>query len=33
LGTLWSVAGRPGDRSLDLAVGYPCQNRYETVAF
>ncbi len=20
-------------RSLDLAVGYPCQNRYETVAF
>jgi len=32
-GTLWSVAGRPGDRSLDIAAGYPCQNRYETVAF
>ena len=32
-GTLWSVAGKPGDRSLDLAAGLPCHNRYETVAF
>ncbi len=32
-GTLWSVAGKPGDRSIDVASGYPCQNRYETVAF
>jgi len=32
-GTLWSVAAKPGDRSIDVAAGYPCQNRYETVAF
>jgi predicted choloylglycine hydrolase len=32
-GTLWSVAGKPGDRSIDVASGYPCQNRYDTVAF
>jgi len=32
-GTLWSVAGRPGDRSFDLAVGFPCQNTYKAVAF
>ncbi len=32
-GTLWSVVGKPGDRSIDVAAGYPCQNRYESVAF
>jgi len=33
LGTLWSVAGRHGGRSLGVAAGYLCQNRYETVTF
>ena len=32
-GTLWSVVGKPGDRSIDVVSGYPCQNRYETVVF
>ena len=32
-GTLWSVVGRPGDRQLDIAAGYPCQAESQTVSF
>jgi hypothetical protein len=32
-GTVWSVVGRPGDRQLDIAAGYPCQAEYRTVRF
>ena len=33
LGTLWSVVGRPGERQLDIAAGYPCQAEYQMVSF
>lgn len=32
-GTLWSAIGRPGERALHVAAGYPCQAEYETVKF
>ncbi len=32
-GTLWSVVGRPGERQLDIAAGFPCQAEYRTVNF
>ena len=32
-GTLWSVVGRPGERQLEIAAGYPCQAEYRTVSF
>jgi len=32
-GTIWSVVGRPGERQLDIAAGYPCQADYRTVGF
>jgi hypothetical protein len=31
-GTLWSVVGRPGERQLDIAAGFPCQAEYRTVS-
>jgi hypothetical protein len=32
-GTIWSVVGRPGERHLDIAAGFPCQAEYQTVSF
>jgi len=32
-GTIWSVVGRPGERQLDIAAGYPCQAEYRTIRF
>ena len=32
-GTLWSVVGRPGERRLEIAAGFPCQAEYRTVSF
>ena len=32
-GTVWSVVGRPGERQLEIAAGYPCQAEYRTVSF
>ncbi|MDY7041736.1 MAG: C45 family peptidase, partial [Chloroflexota bacterium] len=32
-GTIWSVVGRPGERQLDIAAGFPCQAEYRTVSF
>ncbi len=32
-GTLWSVVGIPGERSLDIAPGNPCETKYESVPF
>ncbi|MGC9335104.1 MAG: C45 family autoproteolytic acyltransferase/hydrolase [Anaerolineae bacterium] len=32
-GTIWSVAGSPGDRYLEIASGYPCQSEYDMVTF
>ncbi len=32
-GTIWSLAGRPGDRQLDIAAGHPCRTEYRTVRF
>jgi len=32
-GTLWSVVGRPGERQLEIAAGYPCQTEYRAVGF
>ncbi len=33
MGTIWSVVGRPGERQLDIAAGYPCQAEYRMVSF
>lgn len=32
-GTLWSVVGSPGERSLEIAGGNPCETEYISVAF
>ena len=32
-GTLWSVAGRPGERSLEIAQGQPCVTPYQRISF
>lgn len=32
-GTLWSVIGRPSERQLDIAAGFPCQAEYRTEGF
>jgi hypothetical protein len=32
-GTLWSVVGQPGDRTLHIAAGYPCEAEYVAVGF
>ena len=32
-GTLWSVVGRPGERRLNVAAGFPCQTQYERWTF
>jgi predicted choloylglycine hydrolase len=32
-GTIWSVVGRPGERQLDIAAGFPCQAAYRTESF
>lgn len=32
-GTLWSLVGRPGERRLEIAAGYPCEAEYHTVSF
>ena len=32
-GTLWSLAGRPGDLQLEISGGNPCMAGYKTISF